>query len=97
MAQFSLSSPPGALGRGQKVKYHLISIIKSILSIFKPNFVCLFTNERYKKYHTAVSISGVGGSKIFFFRNSAKFGVRVIFFGPRPLGPLGGAKRSNII
>ena len=27
--------PPGALGRGQKVKYHLISISK----IFLPNFV----------------------------------------------------------
>ena len=43
-------SPPGALGRGQKVKYHLISITKSILKIFKPNFVCLLVNERYKSY-----------------------------------------------
>ena len=37
--------PPGALRRGQKVKYHLISITKSISKIFIPNFVCVLTNE----------------------------------------------------
>ena len=50
---------------------------------------------------------GVVVSKKFFFRKSTRFGVWVaymngifngtVFFGPRPLGPLGGAKRSNII
>ena len=45
-----LAQPPGALGRGQKVKYHLISITKSISKIFIPNFVCVLTNERYKTY-----------------------------------------------
>ena len=69
--------PPGALGRGQKVKYHLISITK----IFIPNFVCVLTNERYKTYQTGFSFCppghapGVGlwgaggaqeGQKIFF-------------------------------
>ena len=44
--------PPGALGRDQKVKYHLISITKSISKIFIPNFVCVLTNERYKTYQT---------------------------------------------
>ena len=44
--------PPGALGRGQKVKYNLISITKSISKIFIPNFVCVLTNERYKTYQT---------------------------------------------
>ena len=44
--------PPGALGRGQKVKYHLISITMSISKIFIPNFVCVLTNERYKTYQT---------------------------------------------
>ena len=38
-----LAPPPGALGRGQKVKYHLISITKSISKIFIPNFVCVLT------------------------------------------------------
>ena len=33
--------PPGALGRGQKVKYYLISITNSISKIFIPNFVCI--------------------------------------------------------
>ena len=50
MAQFFWYPPPGALGRGQKVKFNLISITKSISNIFKPNFVCLLTNERYKTY-----------------------------------------------
>ena len=85
------SPPPGALGRGQKVKYHKISITKSISTIFKPNFVCLLTNERYKKYQTGFSFHrlghapGVGlrgtmggwGVKKAFFRKSTRFGVLV--------------------
>ena len=62
--------PPEALGRGQKVKYHLISITKSISKIFKVNFVCLLTNERYKTYQTGFSFDrlcyapgvGLGGT-----------------------------------
>ena len=45
-----LAPPPWSLGRGQKVKHHLISITKSISEIFIPNFVCVLTNERYKTY-----------------------------------------------
>ena len=74
--------PPGDLGRDQKVKYHLISITKSISKIFIPNFVCVLTNERYKIYQTGFSFCplghapGVGllsagvprGSKKFFFK-----------------------------
>ena len=52
--------PPGALGRGQKVKYHLISITKSISKIFIPNFVCVLTNERYKTYQTGFFILSPG-------------------------------------
>ena len=44
---FLLGPPPGAMGRGQKVKYHLISVTKSILKIFIPIFVCVLTNKRY--------------------------------------------------
>ena len=51
---------PGALGRGQKVKYHLISITKSISKIFIPNFVCVLTNERYKTYQTFFFILSPG-------------------------------------
>ena len=63
---FFLAQPPWALGRGQKVKYHLISITKSISKIFIPNFACVLTNERYKIYQTRFSFchldhaSGVG-------------------------------------
>ena len=77
---FFLAPPPGALGRGQKVKYHLISITKSILKIFIPNFVCVLTNERYKTYQTGflfcplghapgVGLWGTGGAQgvEFFF------------------------------
>ena len=51
---------PGALGRGQKVKYHLISISKSISKIFVPNFVCVLTNERYKTYQTGFKFCRLG-------------------------------------
>ena len=57
---FFWSPPPGALGRGQKVKYYKISITKSISKIFKPNFVCLLTNERYKTYQTGFSFPHLG-------------------------------------
>ena len=78
-----LAPPPGALGRGQKVKYHLNSITKSISKIFIPNFVCVLTNERYKTYQMGfsfwplghapgVGFWGAGGAKgskkIFFFQ-----------------------------
>ena len=55
-----LAPPSGALGRGQKVKYHLISITKSISKIFIPNFVCVLTNERYKTYQTGFSFCHLG-------------------------------------
>ena len=69
---------PGALGRGQKVKYHLISIIKSISKIFVPKFVCVFTNERYKTYQTGflfcrlghapgVGLWSAGGAQVVIF------------------------------
>ena len=46
---FFLAPPPGALGRGQKVKYHfLISITKSILKIFY-NKLCVFSQMKDTK------------------------------------------------
>ena len=65
---------PRLLGRGQKVKYDLISITKSISKIFIPNFVCVLTNERYKTYQTGflfcclghapgVGLWGTGGAQ----------------------------------
>ena len=74
--------PPGALGRGQKVKY-LISITKSISKNFIPNFMCVLTNERYKTYQTGflfchqghgpgMRLWGTGGAqgvKKFFFKH----------------------------
>ena len=57
---FFLAPPTGALGRGQKVKYHLISITKSISKIFIPNFVCVLTNERYETYQTGFFILSPG-------------------------------------
>ena len=50
-----------ALGRGQRVKCHVISITESeILKIFIPNFVCALTNERYKTYQTGFSFCRLG-------------------------------------
>ena len=51
---------PRPLRRVQKVKYHLISITKSISKIFIPNFVCVYTNERYKTYQTRFSFCRLG-------------------------------------
>ena len=53
---FFFGPTPGAMGRGQMVKYHLISITKSISKSFIPNFVCVLTNERYKTYQTGFFI-----------------------------------------
>ena len=72
-----LAKPPGALGRGQKVKYHLIPITKLISKIFIPNFVCVLTYERYKTYQAGylfchlghalgVALGGCLGAKIKF-------------------------------
>ena len=69
-----LAPPSGGLGRGQKVKYDLISITKSISKTFIPNFVCVLTNERYKTYQTGflfcrlghapgVGLLGTGGAQ----------------------------------
>ena len=84
-----LAPPPGALGRGQKVKYHLISITKSISKIFIPNFVCVLTNERYKTYQTGflfchlghapgVGLWGTGGAQgvNFFFSNMVMWHIK---------------------
>ena len=59
-SNFFLAPPPGALGRGQKVKYHLNSITKSISKIFIPNSVCVLTKERYKTYQTGFSFWPLG-------------------------------------
>ena len=83
-SNFFLAPPSRALGRGQKVKYHLISITKSISKICIPNFLCVLTNERYKTYQTrfsfcspghapGVGLWGAGGAqgvkKLFFFKH----------------------------
>ena len=47
---FVLAPPPVALGRGQKVKYHKISITKSILKIFNPKFVYVCSQIKYIKH-----------------------------------------------
>ena len=76
-----LAPPPGTLRRDQKVKYHLISITKSISKIIIPNFVCVLTNETYKTYQTGFSfcrlghapwvrLRGTGGAQgVIFFKH----------------------------
>ena len=49
-----------APGEGSKVKYYLISITKSISKIFNSNFVCVFTNERFKTYQTGFLFCRLG-------------------------------------
>ena len=49
MSNFSLAPSPGALRRGQKVKYHLILITKSISKIF---YQTLFTKHTRRDFHS---------------------------------------------
>ena len=60
MSNFFWPRPLGPWARGQKVKYHLISITKSFSKIFIPNFVCVLTNERYKINLTGFSFCRLG-------------------------------------
>ena len=46
---FFWAPPPGALGRGQKVKYHLISITKSISKILYQT-LCVFSQMKDTKH-----------------------------------------------
>ena len=52
--------PWGGAEGSNIIKYHSISITKSISKIFKPNLVCLLTNERYKTYQTGFSFGRLG-------------------------------------
>ena len=80
-SNFFLAPHPGALGRGQKVKYHLISITKSISKIFVPNFVCVLTNERYKTYQTGFSFCHQGHAPgVGLWGAGGAQGVKTIFF-----------------
>ena len=45
-----LATPPGALGRGQKMKYPLNLITKSISKFFISNFVFVLTNKDTKHF-----------------------------------------------
>ena len=59
-----LAPPPRALGRYQKVKYHLISTTKSILKIFIPNLVCVITNKRHRTYQTGFASCRLGHAPV---------------------------------
>ena len=58
-----LAPPPGALGKGQKVKNYLVSLnfnYKVNFKELKQNFVCLLTNERCETYQTGFSFGHLG-------------------------------------
>ena len=55
-----LAPPPVALGRSQKVKYHLIQLQSQFQRFFIPNFVCVLTNERYKTHQAGFSFCHLG-------------------------------------
>ena len=77
-AIFFFAPPPGPLGG---VKYHLISITKSILKIFIPNFVCVLTNKRYKTYQMGFSFCRLGHAPGVRLRGpGGAQGVKNLFF-----------------
>ena len=72
---FFLALPTGALGRGQKIKYHLSAITKSISKILYQTLRVL-TNERYKTSPGSCPKGGTlgrwgfpGSQKKFFFKH----------------------------
>ena len=87
---FFFAQPPGALGRGQKVKYHLISITKSISKIFIPNCVFVFSQMKDTKYirrdfHSVTWVMpqgwdlghwGAQGVKKLFFSNMVMWHIK---------------------
>ena len=75
-----LSRPLGSMGRVQKVKYHLIAITKSFSKNFKPNFMCLLTNEKYKTYQTRFSFSHLGHASGVVLGGTGKSGVKNLNF-----------------
>ena len=71
---------PWALGRGKKGEMSLNLNYKVNFKHFKPNFVCLLANERYKAYQTefsfgrlghvpGVGLEGTSGVGCHFFHN----------------------------
>ena len=73
-------APWGSGVRGQKVKYHLISITKSNSKIFIPNFVCVLTNERYRNLSDRIFILRLGHALGVGFWGAGGPGVNFFFF-----------------
>ena len=111
-----LGPAPCGPGEGQ-IRSNIIKfpLQSQFQRFFKPNFVCLLTNERYNTYQTGFLFGprggtwgywGLGVKKLIFLKfnqiwcvsYSPEWHVKYHNdFGPHPLGPWGGAKRSNII
>ena len=58
--KFCFGHAPWGPGEGSKGQISLISITKSYSKTFKPNFVFVLTNERYKTYQTGFFILSPG-------------------------------------
>ena len=84
---FVLAPSPGVLRRGQKVKYHSISITKSSSKIFLPNFVCFLTNDKYKICQTGCSFCRLGHALGLGLRGQKLNSARptVMVSPPKPL------------
>ena len=85
-----LARHPWALGRGQKVKYHLHSITKSFSKIFIPNFVCVLTNERNKTYQMGFIFLSPGscprgGTWGYWGKNQIRSCCLSVMLSPKPL------------
>ena len=59
-AMSNFFAPPWGPGEGSKGQISFNFNFKSISKIFKPNFVCVLTNERYKTYQTGFAFCFLG-------------------------------------
>ena len=73
------------LGRLNRKLSEVLSITKSISKIFKPNFVCLLRNKRYKTYQTGFSFGRLGHAQGVGLGGTVRgWGVKIFFSEIQP-------------
>ena len=70
---------PRPMGPWGGTKRSNISITKSLSKIFKSNFVCLLTDERYKTYQTRFSLGRLGQAPEVGLRVLWGLGGQIVF------------------
>ena len=78
--------PLGPWGGAKRSNIKKSQSQKAISKIFKPNFVCLLTNDRYTTYQRGFSLHRLGHAPGVGLRGTVGggWGVKKLFFLPKP-------------